>query len=169
MIHPPDYSKNFLLYVATSTTTIVMVLAQEDQNGQEHVIYYASKNLIDSETLYSRVEKLALATVISVQKFRHYILLRTTTVLADQNPMCYILTCQVLKGKYSWWIVILQEFDLEFSKATSKKSFVFTELMCDLPCASTKSDPSDSFPDEFLFLISTTDPWYGYFLIYLQT
>ena len=83
--------------------------------------------------------------------------------------MYYILTRQVLGGKYSRWIVILQEFDLEFSKATSKKSLVFTELTCDLPCATTESEPNDSFPDEFLFLISTTDPWYGYFFIYLQT
>ena len=41
--------------------------------------------------------------------------------------------------------------------------------MCDLPYATTESKPSDSFLDEFLFLISTTDPWYGYFLIYIQT
>ena len=83
--------------------------------------------------------------------------------------MYYILTCQVLGGKYSKWIVILQEFDLEFSKATSNKSLVFPELMCDLPCASTESEPSDPFTDEFLFLISTTDPWYRDLLIYLQT
>ena len=90
-------------------------------------------------------------------------------VLVDQNPMCYILNRQVLGGKYSCWIVILQEFDLEFAKATSKKSLVFVELMCDLPCAFMDIDPSDSFPDEFLFLISTTDPWYGDLIIYLQT
>ena len=83
--------------------------------------------------------------------------------------MYYILTRQVLGGKYSWWIVILQEFDLEFSKATSKKSLVFVELMCDLPCASMESESSDSFPDEFMFLISTTNSWYGDPLIYLQT
>ena len=111
------------------------------------------------------MEKLALATIIAVQKFHHCILLHTTTVLENQNPMYYILTRQVLGGKYPLWIVILQEFDMEFSKATSKKSVVFVELMCDLPCASMESDPSDSFPDEFLFLIRTTDPWYGDLLI----
>ena len=70
-----------------------MVLVQKNIHGQEHVIYYASKNLMDSETCYSCVEKLALATVIAVQNFCHYILLLTTTVLADQNSMYYILTC----------------------------------------------------------------------------
>ena len=125
------------------------------------MIYYASKNLIDSETLYSCVEKVALAMLIAVQKIHHYIFLHTTIVLSYKNPMYYILTRQVLGGKYSQWIFILQEFDLEFSKSTSKKSLVLAKLMCDLPCASTDSDPSDSFPDEFMFLISTIDPWYG--------
>ena len=81
--------------------------------------------------------------------------------------MYYILTRQVLGGKYSQWIAILQEFDLEFAKATSKKSLVFVELMCDLTCAFTDSEPSDSFLDEFLFLINTIDPWYGDLIIYL--
>ena len=84
-----------------------MVLVPKNPDGQEHVIYYASKNLMDSKTHYSCVKKIALATVITVQKFRHYIFLRTTTVLADQNPMHYILTRQVLGGKYSRWIIIL--------------------------------------------------------------
>ena len=76
-----------------------MVLVQDNLHGQEHVIYYASKNIIDYETRYSHVEKLALPTIIAVQNFCHYILLRTTTVLEKQNPMCYILTHQVLRGK----------------------------------------------------------------------
>ena len=83
--------------------------------------------------------------------------------------MYYILTRQVLGGKYSHWIVILKEFGLEFSKATSKKSLVFAELMCDLYCALMDIEPIDSFPDEFLFWISTTNPWYGDLIIYLQT
>ena len=107
MLQPPDYSKDLLVYIAASTTTIGMVLVQENPDGQEHMIYYASKNLIDSETFYSCVEKLALSMVIAVHKFRHYIFLCTTTVLADQNPMYYILTRQVLRGKNSRWIVIL--------------------------------------------------------------
>ena len=33
VIHPPDYSKDFLLYIAASTTTIAMVLAQDNLHG----------------------------------------------------------------------------------------------------------------------------------------
>ena len=47
---PLDYSKDFLLYIVASTTTIAMVLVQENPDSQEHMIYYASKNLMDSKT-----------------------------------------------------------------------------------------------------------------------
>ena len=86
MISPPDYSYDFLFYVAVSMEMIGMVLVQEDEDLQEHVIYYQSWNLIDAEIHYSHVEKLALATVHAVQRLRHYILLRQTLVVAHVNP-----------------------------------------------------------------------------------
>ena len=73
---PLDYSREFLIYVVTSMEMIGMVLVQEDEELQEHVIYYLSRNIIDAEIHYSHVEKLALATVHAVQRLRHYILLR---------------------------------------------------------------------------------------------
>ena len=84
-----------------------MVLVQEDEFPSEHVIYYLSQNLHPTEIKYSHVEKLALAAVQAVQRFRHYILLRKTTVISDCNPMMYIFTKQLLGGKYSKWIVTL--------------------------------------------------------------
>jgi hypothetical protein len=96
-------------------------------------------------------------------------MLHTTMVIVDSNPMYHILTRQVLGGKYSEWIVILQEFDLEFSKSKDKKSFVFPELIFDLPHNDEDTEPNDSLPDKSLFLISTSDPWYGDILLYLQT
>ena len=56
--------------------TIGLVLVQEDEELQEHVIYYLSRNLIDAEIHYSHVEKISLAIVHAIQRLRHYILLR---------------------------------------------------------------------------------------------
>jgi hypothetical protein len=95
-------------------------------------------------------------------------LFKETTVISHCNPMQHILKCQLLGGKYSKWIFILQEFDLEFDRATSKKSLVFAELICDFPHIATEKVAVDSLPDESLFLISTDDIWYGYIIIYLQ-
>jgi hypothetical protein len=125
LLFPPDYSRDYFLYLVAADSTIAMVLVQEDDSHDEHVIYYLSQSLTTTEAKYLHVEKLALAAVQAVQRFHHYILLRRTTVISDCNPMQHILTCQLLGGKYSKWIVILQEFDLEFEHAKSKKSLVF--------------------------------------------
>jgi hypothetical protein len=58
---------------------------------------------------------------------------------------------------------------LEFDRATSKKSLVFAELICDFPHTTTEKVAVDSLPDKSLFLISTNDIWYGDIIIYLQT
>ena len=39
----------------------------------------------------------------------------------------------MIGGKYNKWIVILQEFDLEFVLAKSKKSLIFVQLISDFP------------------------------------
>jgi hypothetical protein len=69
-----------------------MVLVQEDDSHDENVIYYLSRSLMTTETKYMHVEKLALEAVQVVQHFRHYILLRKTTIIYDCNPMQHILT-----------------------------------------------------------------------------
>ena len=49
------------------------------------------------------------------------------------NPMRHILSRQIVRGKYSKWIVILQEFNLEFVNAKTNKSLTFAELVSELP------------------------------------
>jgi hypothetical protein len=166
---PPDYSRDYFLYCVASDSTIAMVLVQEYDLHDEHVIYYLIRSLTTIKTKYLHVEKLALAAVQVVQCFCHYILLCKTTVISDCNPMQHILTCQFIGGKYSKWIVILQEFELELERAKFKKSLVFIELMCDLPCTETENVAEDYLPNEYLFLISFDEISYGDIIIYLQT
>lgn len=66
-----------------------MVLVQIDDNHNEHVIYYLSKGLVGVEFHYPYIEKLALAAAYAIQCFQHYILLQTTTIISDANPMQY--------------------------------------------------------------------------------
>ena len=61
LLRPPDYSRDFLLYLAASKSTIGEVLV-------EHVVYYLSRALFGPKLKYSHVEKLALAAVYAVQR-----------------------------------------------------------------------------------------------------
>ena len=129
LLHPPDYSRDFILYLAASESTIEVVLVQEDNKLQEHVIYYLSHALARPELRYSHIEKLALAAIYAVQRLHHYILLRTTMVVEDVNPFQYVLSRWIVGGKFNKWIVILQEFDLDFQSTKSKKSLVLQSLL----------------------------------------
>ena len=75
----------------------------------------------------------------------------------------------MIGGKYNKWIVSLQEFDLEFVSAKSKKSLIFVELILDFPSEADELVCEDTFVDEHIFLISTIEPWYGDIIIDLQT
>ena len=92
MLHPPDYHRDYFLYLATTPSTISMVLVQDGDKGYKHVIYYLSHNLLNTEMHYAHVDKLTLAVVQVIQRFQHYILLCTTTVIFECNLMTYILT-----------------------------------------------------------------------------
>jgi len=101
-----------------------------------------------------------MSTLYPLSQIDHYVRLQPY----DLHPVA-----SIARGKYAKWIEILQEFDMEFTKSKSKKSLVFEELLCNLPSSSNDSTSKASIVDESLFLISSSNPWYGDILIYLQT
>jgi hypothetical protein len=68
LLSPLDYSKELFLYVVAAESIVEMVLVQEDDSMQEHVIYYLNHGLIKIELNYSHIEKLALIVVHAVQR-----------------------------------------------------------------------------------------------------
>jgi hypothetical protein len=86
MLSPPNYNRDFIMYLAASDSTIGMVLVQEDESLQEHAIYYLSRALEENELSYAHVERLALAAVHATQRLRNYIILHKTYVIANMNP-----------------------------------------------------------------------------------
>ena len=59
----PNYHCDYFLYLATASSTLAMVLVQDLDEGNEHVIYYHSHILLDTETCYAHVENSALAII----------------------------------------------------------------------------------------------------------
>jgi hypothetical protein len=151
LISAPDYNRDYILYVSASAVSVAGVLVQLGDDNREHVIYYVSKNLSGPPLKYKHEEKLALAVVLAVQKLRHYILLRTTKVVADSNPMQYLLSRRQVNGKFARWIVILQEYDLEFSTPKSKKALVLAELVTPSPLTPPVPPSTPTFPTNISF------------------
>jgi hypothetical protein len=158
LLRPPNYNKDFLLYLDSIDSTIDMVLVQEDNMLEENVIYYLSRGLVGLELNYSHVENMVLVAVHVVHQFCHYILLCKTTIIVIVNLFQYVLTRRIIDGKISRWIVILQEFELDFVSAKSKKSLVFAKLISELLNESGDVMPEESPIKGDLFLISYLDP-----------
>jgi hypothetical protein len=83
------------------------------------------------------------------------------------NHFQYVLTQQVIGGKISRWIVILEEFDLYFVSGKSKRYLVFVELILEFPVESGNNFPKESLINGDIFLITSLDPWYGDILVYI--
>ena len=122
-----------MLYLAATESTLGMVLVQEDDLSQVHIVYYLSRVLACPKYRYSLVEKFSLVAVHVVQWFKHYILSYKTFMVAVSNQMQHIFSRKLIKEKYLKWIVIIQEFDLEFVNAKSNKSLFFAKLVFELP------------------------------------
>ena len=90
--------------------------------------------------------------MFSIQKLGHYILMHSTKVVIDSNPMDFLLIRCILNGKYTRWVVILQEFDLEFVTPKSKKGLALAELISELPTGTQDPPINDDF------LMSTYSP-----------
>lgn len=99
LLYPPNYQRDYFLYLIAVVTTIVMVLFREDDLRDEHPIYYLSWNISENEIEYSHFEKFALVVLQVVQKFDYYITLQKAMVISNCNPMTYIPSRQLLREK----------------------------------------------------------------------
>lgn len=81
------------------------------------------------------------------------------------NPFQYVINHWMIGGKFSKWIVILQEFNMEFMSSKSKKFLVFTELISELPREDENGTYNESIIYNQLILINSCDPWYNDILV----
>ena len=92
----PNDDKPFLLETDASLKGLGAVLLQEDDDGNLHVISYASHMLKPYEKSmhnYSSAKLKLLTLKWSVcEKFRDYLIGSKFTVLTDDNPLTYVCT-----------------------------------------------------------------------------
>ena len=62
VLSKPIIGETLFLYVATSEHALSRVLIREE-SGEQRPIYYVSRSLVDAETRYPVMEKLALVVV----------------------------------------------------------------------------------------------------------
>ena len=92
-----------------------------EEGRKQYPIYYVSKALLDAETRYSHLEKLALALVTAARKLRPYFQAHQVVVVTS-FPIKAVLHKPEVSGRLAKWEVELGEHNVIFLSATAIKS-----------------------------------------------
>ncbi|KAH9763969.1 hypothetical protein KPL70_001356 [Citrus sinensis] len=168
IIQALNWSLPFELMCDASDYAVGAVLGQR-VDRIPHVIYYASMTLNDAQLNYSTTEKEMLAIVFALEKFRSYLIGCKIIVFTDHAALKYLLTKKDAKARLIRWVLLLQEFDLEFKDKKGTENVVADHLSRLHFDTITESLPlNESFPDEQLMNVEVL-PWYADIVNYLVT
>jgi hypothetical protein len=70
LIIPPDYDRDYILYLSASVVSVAGVLFELGDDGHKYVIHYICKNLSGPPLKYNHQEKLTLT--VSLYLASHY-------------------------------------------------------------------------------------------------
>ena len=117
----------FELMCDVSDYAVEVVLGQK-VDWIPHVIYYANMTLNDAQLNYSTTEKKMLAVVFALEKFWSYLIGCKIIVFIDHAAFKYFLTKKDTKARLIRWVLLLQEFDLEFKDKKDTENIVAGHL-----------------------------------------
>ena len=103
-----DYKRSFRVYTDASERGLGAVLSQQQEDGKEAAIAYASRTLSKSKKRYDphKLEFLALKWAIT-DRFHKYLYGGKFNVYTDNNPLTYVLTTAKLDATGQRWIAAL--------------------------------------------------------------
>lgn len=109
----------------------------QDNYGDERAIYFVSKVLKGAKICYQKIERLALAVVITARKLRHYF--QGHPIILKMNyPIKGILKKSCLAGRMVAWEVELSEYNITYAPRNIIKSQVLAHILIELSVQTSK-------------------------------
>ena len=128
ILRPPDFTKGFRIYSDASSVAIGGLLVQEDDDGNEYIVAFASHKLLPREKRYHIIEAELYAIVYCLQKFRQWIYSLEVKVFSDHRPLVYVNSLVRHSNRLARWILILQDFNVTttYVKGENQKADALT-------------------------------------------
>ncbi|XP_074283003.1 uncharacterized protein LOC141607548 [Silene latifolia] len=134
-----------------------------------HVIQYASTMMNEAQRNYTTTEKEFLAVVFALEKFRSYILGDKVIIFTDHAALRHLVSKKESKPHLMRWVLLLSEFDVELKDKKGSTNTVADHLSRIIQEDSLvpQSSIKETFPDEALLALMSTEPWYAHIVNYL--
>ena len=109
----PDFMKPFKLHIDACDRGLGAILYQDQPDGKEKPISFASRSLNKAESNYPahKLEFLALKWTVTKQ-FHEYLYGNNFMVYTNNNPLIYILTTAKLDATSHRWVAALAPYNL---------------------------------------------------------
>ena len=86
-LQAPVRERPLLLYLASNSQAIGALLAQEDGDGNEQLLYYVSRTLKDAETRYPKIEITFLVVIYASQRLKRYFSSHQILLVTKSHPV----------------------------------------------------------------------------------
>nr|VZI42386.1 unnamed protein product [Spirometra erinaceieuropaei] len=103
----------FTLETDASGYAIGAVLSQDDANGVEHPICFASNTLTKPQRNYCTFRRELLAIVVFLRQFKHLLVRRRFVLRTDHRALQWLRTFKDPMDQLASWQEFLQDFDFE--------------------------------------------------------
>jgi hypothetical protein len=117
----PNWEKMFTLFTDACATGLGAVLTQNDKQGRERAICFASRGTRGAEQNYGATKLECLAVVWAVKWYRYYLIGRYFEVVTDHTALKWLFSRPDPQGLYARWILTLQEYNMKIKYRKGKK------------------------------------------------
>jgi len=90
-----------------------ITLSQLDENGHDHPIHFANRQLTSAEKNHVVTEQEGLVVIFSFKKFRHYLLGYKAKIMTDHKALTYLVNKPNLNDRLAQWLLLMEEFDID--------------------------------------------------------
>ena len=127
----PKEGEVLIVYLAISDYAISAVLVREEGDIQ-YPVYYVSKRMLDAETRYTNMEKLAYALILASRKLRPYFQAHQIEVRTSY-PLKQVMHRPETSGRMLKWTIELSQFDIEYKPRSVMKGQALADFILEFP------------------------------------
>ncbi|XP_020705355.1 uncharacterized protein LOC110116200 [Dendrobium catenatum] len=177
----PMPSKLLILYTTALDESLGALLAQENEEGKENVLYYLSRRLISAELKYPAMEKQAKIPsngkvvfdfdICCAEAWTLYALTQDQFdfssqpfAVPDDPSLQYLMTRPTLSGRLARWSMILLQFDITFVPQRAVKGQTLADFLASHQIPAD-SPLNDDLSDELVMSVEEQESptWEFYF------